>query len=145
MSDLLVTTPVGFALTADGDLDFTARRLSWASGLAGIVQGVRTRMWLVRGELFYNLDAGVPWFYRSSEPALDWDGVSKSIALLGQKFSAERTRAALRPAILETPGVRRIASMAITFNSGTRLLSVAWSATTIWGETTTTNTLDRGL
>lgn len=132
---LLITTPVGFKLTASGDIDYTARRLQWAKGLDGVVQGARTRMRLVRGELFYNMDAGVPWLYRKEETSVGWAGVPRSIALLGLKFSPEKTRAALRPPILATPGVRSISRMVFAFDSATRLLEVEWTAVTIWGDT----------
>lgn len=124
---LLITQNVGLLLKSNNDIDFTTRRMAFAKGLDGVVQGARTRMYLVRGELFYNLDRGVPYFAR--------DGVPRATALFGQKFSVVRARAAFRPAILATPGVLAIKSMRVDFAGDTRTLAVTWRATTIWGDT----------
>ncbi len=124
---LLVTQPVGMLLTSGRDIDFSARRLQFAAGLAGVVQRVRTKMLLVRGEMFFNLDLGVPWLPR--------EGTPRSIALLGSKFSAIKARAALRPPILTTPGVLGIAKMLITFDGATRTMATTWQANTVWGDT----------
>lgn len=117
---------IGTLLTTAGDIDFTARRRQWASGVEGAVQGVRWRMRLIRGELFYNLGIGVPWYLR--------DGVPKEIAILGRRFALEKMRTALRAPILATPGIRSIIRLDILFDAATRKASADWEANTIWSE-----------
>ncbi len=121
---LTIDQRAGLLLTTAGDIDFSSRRLQWASGIEGVVQGVRWRMQLIRGELFYNLAKGVPWYLR--------DGVPKEIAILGRRFELEKMRSALRAPILATPGIRSIVKLDILFNAATRAASASWEANTIW-------------
>jgi hypothetical protein len=123
---LLITQPTcGFALLTDGDIDFSARRMVRLAGVPGLVQRVRVRLKLVREELFYNQDIGVTWYAIGTVP--------KSKAIMGGKFSPEKTRAALRPAILGANGVKSITKMVFDFDAATRELAITWAANTIWG------------
>lgn len=124
---LLSTDPVGLRLTADGDLDRSSGGLRLARGIDGVVQGVRVRMLLVRGEWFLNLAAGVPYLERPGVPAAD--------ALLGRRFSEAKALAAFRRPILATPGVAEVLALAVAFDRATRELAVTWSARTVFGDT----------
>lgn len=124
---LLLTEPGALKLTADGDLDRSVNRVQFASGLDAVVQGVRMRMLLCKGEWFANLDVGVPYLER--------DGVPANEALLGQVFHEAKALAAFRRAILATPGVKDVVSLTALFDPATRNLSVTWRASTVFGET----------
>ncbi len=127
---LLITDPVGILLTSDGSIDRTAGRSSLARGLVGFRQGVHVRMQMVRGELFYNLEAGRPYVERRGI-------VPASAALLGQRFDQAKARTAFRQPIIDTPGFGEILTLVIGFEVRTRRLSVSWAARTIWGDTPT--------
>ena len=103
-----------WALTADGDLEIPIRYLS---GREAVAQGVRTRLGILLGELFWNLDYGVPYFEQ----------------ILGQRFSEPKVAAVFRKAIRATPGVSKIEKLNAAFASGTRLLTVRWIVSTIYG------------
>ena len=123
---LLVTEPVSLLLDVDGDLDMT-NGLRFATGLTAVMQGVRTRLGMFRGEWFLDLDLGVPYLER--------DGVTAAQALLGQKFNEPKARAAFRTPILATPGVLSILSVVVTFDGSTREMRVTWKANTVFGDT----------
>lgn len=132
---MLLTDPINLKLTADGDADIAA----WASdgafvaGIDAVISGVRTRLLLIRGEWFLDLDAGVPWFER--------DGVPGSTAILGGKFDANRVRGPILRAILDAPGVREVLDLKITYDGATRSVVVTWAARTVFGDTPTSSTV----
>lgn len=120
---LLVTDPVCFGRTADGDLEIPLRL---AAGLEAVAIGVRSRLLLFAGEWFLDLAAGVPYL-----PGL---GVDERAALLGQRYDALRTRAAFRREILATPGVVALTALQTSFDGPSRRLSVSWRARCAFGE-----------
>lgn len=124
---LLINEPVGILLTADGEIDRSAKTMQFARGLDGVVQGVRVRMLLVKGEWFLDQSKGVPYLER--------DLVTASEALLGQRFNETKALAAFRTPILATPGVLSIAKLAVAFTAATRTLAVTWRARTVFGDT----------
>lgn len=107
-----------------GDLVFPLR---YTTGLEAVVQGVRMRLALIRGEFFADLDNGTPYFER--------EGVEPGEAILGKPFSEPKIRAAIRERILSTPNVESIVSLVVTFEPSTRTASVAWQARTRFGDT----------
>ena len=121
----LITDSIDLPLDADGDLDVFA---PLTSGLAGVAQSVRVRLLLFKGEWFANLDAGIPYLPR--------DGVTESEAILGQRFSDTKIRAAFRTAILSAPSVTSLPRLDVTFDAATRTLRVSWRAITTFGDTT---------
>jgi hypothetical protein len=123
----LLTDPVCLLLTEDGDLDRSAHRLQFARGVDAVVQGVRTRMLLVRGEWFLDRDVGVPY--------LESDLVAPADAILGQRYDEAKIVAAFRRPILATPGVRGILLLRPTFTAATRSLGIEWRARTVFGDT----------
>src|SRR5688500_17286719 len=113
---LLENDPIDWELdTVTHDLVITDD-IQWTSGVPGVAQGVKIAVSYIKGELFYDLDEGVPYIER--------EGVDPSTVLLGSKFSVERARAAMRPAILKVPGVLDIVSLDPTFDTSTRTLTV---------------------
>ncbi len=122
---LLETDPVDWALDpTTGDLILPIR---YTRGLEAVAQGIRFRLQLIRGEQFLDLDAGVPY--------LEGNGVDPTLVILGRRFDRTRADTAFRKAILRTPGVKSITSLAITFDGPTRTLSAAIVVRTTFGDT----------
>ena len=125
----LETDPICLALEENGDVVIPMRYLA---GLDAVVQGVVTRLRMIRGELRWDLSIGVPYFER--------DGVPKEVAILGQKYDAAKVRAAIRDAVLDPPNVFESLSLSVAFDSSTRTVSVEWAARTFFGDTETNRT-----
>lgn len=126
MPALLSTDVVVFARTANGDLELPLRG---ATGLEAASIGIRTRLLMIRGEWFLDLDAGVP--YLPTEDGV----VPEDQAILGQEFDPIKTRAAILDAILDTPGVFDVPWLRLDFNRTTRVLNINWIARTQFGDT----------
>lgn len=125
---LLVTDPIDFYLDPlTHDLAFSKGDLQWSRGVPAVVQGIKIRLWMIKGEWFADLDEGIAYLERP--------GVEDSQVLLGRKFSQERARASMRPAILAVPGVKEILSLDPTFDGRTRRLSIKFSVSTVFGDT----------
>lgn len=120
---MLSTDPIDFLLDDDGDL---VMPLQFSRGLPAVAQGIRVRTLLVRGEWFLDQDAGVPY--------LENDSVTAAAALLGQRFNAQKARAAFRDAIVSSPGVVELVSMNVSFDRATRGMSVSWEVRTEFGD-----------
>lgn len=100
----------------DNDGDYAINTL--IQGSAATIQAVATRLRLLRGEWFLNINDGVPWYQRVFVKPANTRDVEKAI----------------RDTITQTEGVAAITSFNLTFNSATRRVSVAFSATTIYGD-----------
>lgn len=128
---MLSTDPVTLKLDANGNLDVAAlatRGLgAFDTGIAAVVTGVRTRILLIAGEWFLNIDAGVPWYER--------DGVDPATVILGSKYDEARIRPSVLRAILSTPGVVEVTALRIEFETATRNVVVTWQARTRFGDT----------
>lgn len=121
---LLITDRIDWQLNADNDLVMPLR---YSTGVAGVAQGIRIRIRMVKGEWFLNRDEGVPYF--------DNDIVPESDALMGQHFNELKARAAFRRAILSAPGVLKLLRLDLRYNQSTRRLEVAWHVRTTFGDT----------
>lgn len=124
---VLETDPIDFALTTGADGGDIEIPIRFSSGLDGVVQAVRIRLALFRGEWFLNLDSGIPYLAR--------DGVDESEALLGEVFDERRALTVFRAAILDTPGVVAVNDLTAVFDSATREMTITWSAKTVFGDT----------
>lgn len=127
---LLSTDPVTLKRDANGNLDVLAmasRGGAFDSDLTAVVTGVRTRILLIAGEWFLNLDAGVPWYAR--------DGVDPSTVILGSKYDEARIRPSILRAILGTPGVLEVTQLRIVFEPALRNVVITWQARTRFGDT----------
>lgn len=126
---LLESDPVTLKMGADGYLDIAAMATAtpFDSGLTAVVAGVRTRLRLIMGEWFLDLDAGVPWYER--------DGVDPDTVILGSPYSEAVLRAPILKAILSTPGVVEVTQLVIQFDGASRAASVTWRARCAFGET----------
>lgn len=127
MLTLASTDNVARLLTADGDLDISANRSQFVSGLAGFVAGANARLAMVRGEWFADRARGLP--------LVENDYVKASEAILGQPFDEVKVRTAYAAAIGETPGFGKMLKMSVTFTASTRRVLVTWQARTQFGDT----------
>lgn len=84
-----------------------------------VAQAVLTRLKLVRGEWFDDLNEGTPW----------------RTEILGEN-TQDTYDIALREVILDTPGVVRIDTYASVLDGQTRSLQVVARITTVYGQTT---------
>ena len=80
------------ALDTDGDLLLTDGRVRVVEGNAALVQRLKIRLRLLRGEFFLNPSAGFPWF-----------------DVLQQRFDETALRARLGTYLAETDGVQSAA------------------------------------
>jgi hypothetical protein len=118
----LETDPQDVALDTDGDILLDAEGLHFVSGMAAIIQAVRIRLLMFRGEWFLNQDIGVPYFEELIGDASKRPGVE------------ERARAAFGAAILDTPGVVTVLKLDVAINPSTRKMTVTWQARTAFGD-----------
>lgn len=114
-----------YLLDIDGDVDLSTGDIRFTTGLEAVAQDLYIALRMYKGEWFLNLEIGVPY--------LPNDVVAESDALLGQKFSALKSRAAFRAAIMSVEGVEEITSLAVTFDASTRELTVSFKVTTVAG------------
>lgn len=131
---LLSTDPIDIWIDpATGDIPPTGD-LAMSSGVAAVVQGARIRLGLFKGELFCNLDQGVAWLERPGT-------VPASRAILGQKFDRAKALREFRDALLGTPtssgvpGITALLKLDVQFDSGSRVMTVTWQASTVFGDT----------
>lgn len=122
---MLETDQIGFLLDDDGDIDLS-NGLVFATGLQAVAQGIRSRIQMVKGEWFLDLNLGVPWY--------EGNGVSSTEAILGGKFDATRARQIFSSAITSAPGVTSLISLQINFNGSTRTMTVDWKVQTVFDE-----------
>lgn len=129
---LFETTPVAtyaagrdYALDDSGDIDLSTGDIRFTTGLAAVAQDIYIALRMFQGEWFLNREIGVPY--------LPNDIVAETDALLGQRFSALRARAAFRTAIARVEGVEEITKLEVSFNAGTRVMTVAFEVKTVAG------------
>ena len=122
----LITDRIDWKLDANGVLIIPP---VWVSGLEAVVQRMRIRIRMTRGEWFLDREFGVPYF--------DNDVVPESQALLGQRYDEIKARAAIRDAILDTDDIVSVQRMELAFNNSTRALSVTFEVVTAFGDTIT--------
>lgn len=131
---LLVDDPIDWKLDPlTHDLVITDD-LQWVTGTTAIVQVCKIVLSMIEGEWFADLEEGVPYLERDTVPA--------SRALLGQKFTPEKVRAAMRPELLSVPGVTNINYLNPSFDRKTRTLTVSFEVDTEF-EDTAADTLTR--
>jgi len=107
-----------FKLDASGDLDFTATGMSTLSGLDAVVQNIKTACALFKGEWFWDLDAGVPYFED----------------ILGQTYDQQTIITAFRRQILKVPYVLKVLDIESAFDAATRTLTVTFEVSTEFGD-----------
>lgn len=116
---LLESDPQDILLDADQDVVLDEEGLHWVSGIDAVVQAARIRIRLFFAEWFLNLDVGIDYY----------------ADILFENYDETRARAAFATAILDTPGIVEILSLTLRRDSQTRILTVTWSARTLFGDT----------
>lgn len=115
---MLSTDPIDLLLDANGDLVIPVQ---FVSGLQAVIQRVKIRLQMFRGEWFLNQELGVPYYQE----------------VLGHKFDKAKTLSIFRQPIITTPGVIELISISVTFDPHTRLMSISFRAITGFGDTGT--------
>lgn len=98
--------------STDWDLAYSKGDLSLTSGLTSVVQHARMRLGLFRGEMYNDTAEGTPYFQQVFAKGVD-------AKVLDQVF---------RDRILGTPGVVRLTSLQLVWNTVVRSLTVTWAA-----------------
>lgn len=113
------------------DLVIVNGDFAFSSGGDGIAQDIKIAVKMIMAEWFADILDGIPYWERV--------GVPSSLALLGSKFNKARFEQVFRGRIIKIPGVDTVDEVVASFDSSTRTATVAWSVTTIFGDTTTGN------
>ncbi|MFW5880815.1 MAG: hypothetical protein ACOCU9_04215 [Spirochaetota bacterium] len=111
-------------LNSDWDLELESNDLTLVDGVDAIVQRLRAKLQLVRGEWFLDRSAGVPWFEE----------------VLKKNPRSEVLRAVVRRPIAEDQDVERVESVSLGYDGETRTLEVEVVATLTNGERVTITT-----
>lgn len=101
------------------DFDFTDGRLTQLTGIDALVQIVKNRLTLWKGENFCMADSGIDY--------LNLFNLNKNISI------EKRARKIFRDAILADSRVTKLKTLIITFDNSTRKLTVTFSAETTAG------------
>lgn len=90
-----------------------------------VAQAIRTRLNLWKGEWFLDTTDGTPWLQE----------------ILGKRQSGRNPDAVIKQRILQTQGVKELASYSSNFEPITRQLTVNATVNTIYGQTSISETL----
>lgn len=91
-------------------------------GAEAVAQRIAIKMKLIRGELFTNRDAGMPWF--------EGNGVDPNVVILGNPFNEELAKSEARKIITSIDGAGKILKLTASFNSTTRKMLITWRVST---------------
>jgi len=125
----LSTDPLDLAFDDDRDLVVTTD-IAFVSGAEGVASQVEERLGAFRGELFFDLERGMPW--------LPSDTVPESRAILGSRYDAARIRSEVRAMILGTEHITSVARLEVDRDSTERDVSIDFEAVTAFDDTTVT-------
>lgn len=125
----LSTDPLDLAFDDDRDLVVTTD-ISFVAGAEGVAAQVEERLGAFRGELFFDLERGMPW--------LPSDTVPESRAILGSRYDAARIRSEVRAMILGTEHVTSVARLEVDRDSTERDVSIDFEAVAAFDDTTVT-------
>lgn len=106
-----------YALDESHDLYVRGGQVARATGADFVVQAIRTRLLLYRGEWWLDLSAGVPWF----EEILGWPGALRTAEV------------EIRRSITETPGVTELVSFDVQLDRRARDLRITFEVLTEYG------------
>jgi hypothetical protein len=106
-------------LDVDGDMTFGQGLANFAQDAEAVAQNVRTRLYLILGEWFLDVEDGVPYlqsiFVKPADLAL-----SESI---------------LKARIVDTEGVQELTNFQFLFDRNTRQVTVTGTVRTVYGTT----------
>lgn len=95
-----------------GDIVLAAGDLVLVRGTDAVVQSVRSRLLLFKGEWFLDLDAGMPWYQE----------------ILIKNPDVSRLQSLFRDRIAGTKGVSAVNSLTLLFDRANRRLTVTYTA-----------------
>lgn len=121
-------------LLATDPIDWKIDRTTWdvivplqrIRGADAVGQRIAIKMKLIRGELFTNQLAGMPWF--------EGQGVDPNVVILGNPFNEELAKAEARKIIMSIDGTKAIERLSATFNSTTRKMNISFRVSTVFGD-----------
>jgi hypothetical protein len=123
------------ALLATDPVDWKIDRSTWdliiplqhVSGAEGVAQRIAIKMKLIRGELFTDQSKGMPWF--------EGQGVDPDVVILGNPFNEALAKNEARKIIESIEGTDEIESLTATFDNTTRIMTITFRVSTVFGET----------
>lgn len=122
MAQTLIDAPRDLLVDDDSDLVITGGDLQLARGLIGIAQECKIAVKTFAEEWFLDLDAGIRYFQE-----IFVRGNPDVLVLVAKKE--------YRNQLLAVDGVLQILQLDVTFDPGTRVLSVTWQVSTTVGNT----------
>lgn len=125
----LSTDPLDLAFDDDDDLVVTTD-LGFVAGAEGVAAQVEERLGAFRGELFFDLERGMPW--------LPSDTVPESQAILGSRYDATRIRSEVRAMVLGTEHVVGVSRLEVSRDATAREASIDFEAVAAFDDTTVT-------
>jgi hypothetical protein len=106
-------------LNPDFDMSFGHGLSDYAKEQEAVAQNVRTRLQLLKGEWFLDVDAGVPYLQE----------------IMIKPANLPLAESLIKQTIIETDGVDELRSFDVVFNRNTRRLDVSATVSTIYGST----------
>ncbi len=114
-------------LDSNYDVVFGNGKLDYLEDLDAVVQMIRTKLLLFKGEWWENTDIGLPL----------WQSI---LGVPGAGNNKQAVDALIQKRILETPYVTSMESMSSAYDAATRSYSIAVTVNTAFGQVTVTNT-----
>lgn len=114
-------------LDANYDVVFGNGKLDYLEDLDAVVQMIRTKLLLFKGEWWENTDIGLPL----------WQSI---LGVPGAGNNKQAVDALIQKRILETPYVTSMESMSSAYDAATRSYSISVTVNTAFGQVTVTNT-----
>jgi hypothetical protein len=106
-------------LDENWDMRFGHGLSDYAVDQEAVSQNVKTRLQLLRGEWFLDVDAGVPYLQE----------------IMVKPADLQLAEAIIKQTIIETDGIDELRTFSMDFNRDTRVLFISATVTTIYGTT----------
>lgn len=104
------------ALDENGDMTFGANKNNFLTGIEAVIQAIKTRLKLLKGEWWENTDEGFPLFQE----------------ILGSQ-DEQKVKKLITERIQQTEGVLSVTNIEINFNA--RKLNFSCTVSTVYGDT----------
>lgn len=127
MAVILSTTPLDVLLDVNGDIDMSTGGPILVYGVDGVRQLCQITIGMFRGEWFLDRTVGIPYYEN--------DYVSATVALLENKFDRDMVTNTYARELLQVPGVDKVTSLSVDFDNKTRILSVSFEVSCVFGDT----------
>lgn len=117
---ILETDKTNLKLDNNNDIVISKGQIQQVSGGDGVAQAARTRLKLFKGEWFFDLEAGMPYF--------------QEIFIKNPSFTLIKNK--VREILISVPGIdvqENIVSIDLAFDGADRELTITWRAATAFG------------